>query len=122
MMSKNVIQEKSFQFSIQIIRICGELSKTRKEFVLSKQLIRSGTSVGALVRESAYAESRRDFVHKLGIALKEINETIYWLDLLNTSEILSDKESNALRLQANEIRKILSSIILTTKQNGLNHS
>jgi len=79
---ENIIKTKSFLFSIKIVNLYKILSVEKKEYVMSKQLLRSGTAIGALVRESEHAESKADFVHKLSIALKEANETEYWLDLL----------------------------------------
>lgn len=105
-MSENVIKTKSFNFALRIIKLSQFLNQEKKEFVLSKQLLRSGTSIGALVRESEQAESKKDFIHKLAIAQKEANETDYWLELLFQS-IKSD---------IIEINKILASIIITTKQ------
>lgn len=81
-MKENIVKEKSYLFAIRIVNLCKYLSEEKKEFVLSKQLLRSGTAAGALVREAEQAESRADFMHKLSIALKEANETAYWLCLL----------------------------------------
>jgi four helix bundle protein len=80
-MSKSIIKDKSFVFSIRVVKLCKYLIENKKEFVLSKQLLRSGTAVGALVRESQNAESTKDFIHKLAVAQKECDETIYWLEL-----------------------------------------
>lgn len=79
MMKENVIKNKSFEFAIRIVKLYQFLCNDKKEFVLSKQLLRSGTSIGAMVREAEHSESKADFIHKLAIAQKEINETIYWL-------------------------------------------
>lgn len=91
MEKKNIIKEKSFAFAIDIVNLYKVLTD-RKEFVLSKQLLRSGTSIGANVRESEHAQSKADFIHKLSISLKEANETEYWLDLLYETKYLSDIE------------------------------
>lgn len=80
-MKENVIKSKSFAFALRIVKLYKYLSTTHNEYVLSKQLLRSGTAIGALVRESEHAESKADFIHKLSIALKEANETDYWLEL-----------------------------------------
>src|SRR5690242_10108812 len=80
-MKENLLKDKSFMFAIRIIKLYKYLCDEKKEFVLSKQVLRCGTSVGALVREAEHAESKADFVHKLAISQKEINETIYWLEL-----------------------------------------
>ena len=84
-MKDNIIKNKSYLFAVQIVQLYQYLCDKKKEFVLSKQLLRSGTSVGAMVREAEYAKSKIDFKHKLGIAQKEINETIYWLELLSST-------------------------------------
>jgi four helix bundle protein len=93
------------------------LSSEKKEFVLSKQLLRSGTSVGALVSESEHAESKLDFIHKLAIAQKEANESSYWLELLFQSEYISESQFHSLNSDVLEINKILASIIITAKNN-----
>jgi len=112
---ENVIKIKSFAFSIRIVRLYQYMCDNRKEFVMSKQLLRCGTSVGALVREAEQAESRPDFIHKLGIAQKEINETIYWLELLRATDYLGESEFQSINQNALEIIKILTSIIRSTK-------
>ena len=84
-MKKNIVKEKSFDFALKIIRVSQQLVNQKKEFVLSKQLLRAGTSIGANIRESEHAESMKDFIHKLSIALKEANETEYWIELLYRS-------------------------------------
>ena len=116
-MSKNMIHDKSFSFAVNIVRKCRELADLRKEYVLSKQLMRSATSVGAMIRESKFAESRKDFVHKLSIAQKEVHETIYWLDLLAATELLDKNDHVRFTQEAIEIRKIITAIIITTKNN-----
>jgi four helix bundle protein len=116
-MSENIIKSKSFSFALRIIKLYQYLSSEKKEFVLSKQLLRSGTSIGALVRESEHAESKLDFIHKLAIAQKEANESDYWLELLFQSNYLSESQFQSLNSDIIEINKIISSIIITTKQN-----
>ena len=96
-----------------------QLTQEKKEFVLSKQLVRSGTSVGANVREATCAESKRDFVHKLNIALKEAREAGYWLELLKDSEYIGNEVFLKVNAECNEVVKIISSIILTTKSRYL---
>lgn len=114
-MKKNVIKEKSLAFALQIIKIYKVLCNN-KEFVLSKQLLRSGTSIGAMVRESEHAESKSDFIHKLAIAQKEANETDYWIELLFRSNYI-DKDDHEIRLVLLlEIRKLLSSILISSKK------
>jgi four helix bundle protein len=114
---ENVIKIKSFAFSIRIVRLYQFLSSRKKEYVLSKQLLKSGTSVGALIREAEQAESKVDFKHKLSIAQKEINETIYWLELLYATDYLIEKQFESINIDAIEIFKILTSIIKSTKLN-----
>lgn len=113
---ENVLLDKSFLFAIRIVNAYKYLKENHKEFVLSKQLLRSGTSVGALVREAQNAESKADFIPKLGIAQKECDETIYWLELLNATNFLNREEFESLKLDASELLKILRSSILPVKQ------
>jgi len=114
---ENIIKIKSFAFSIRIVRLYQYMCDSRKEFVMSKQLLRCGTSVGALIREAEQAESRSDFIHKLGVAQKEINETLYWLELLRATDYLAELEFESINQNALEIIKILTSIIKSTKSN-----
>ncbi|MDD4044107.1 MAG: four helix bundle protein [Bacteroidales bacterium] len=116
-MRDNIIKNKSFEFAIRIVRLYQFLCNEKKEFVLSKQLLRSGTSVGAMVRESEHSESKADFIHKLAIAQKEINETIYWLELLQATDYLSQEQFESINKDAVEIIKLITSIIKTTKSN-----
>lgn len=116
-MKNNVVKEKSFAFAIRIVNLYKFLVNEKKEFVLSKQLLRSGTAVGALVRESEQAESKADFIHKLAIALKEANETEYWLELLHQTEYLEPKAFESLHQDNVELLKLLTSIIKTSKGN-----
>ena len=115
-MGDNVIKNKSFNFALRIVKLYQFLNQEKKEYVLSKQLLRSGTAIGALVRESEQAESKLDFIHKLAIAQKEANETDYWLELLFQSEYLNETQFQSLKNDIIEINKILASIIITTKQ------
>ena len=117
-MKNSIIKEKSFVFALDIIQLYKTLSQNKKEFVLSKHLLRSGTSIGANVREAEYAESKSDFIHKLAIALKEANETEYWIELLNASDYLTSDEFNYIKLKVTEQLKLLTSIINTTKINN----
>lgn len=111
----NIIKDKSFAFAIKVINLYKGLVD-KKEFVISKQLLRSGTAIGALVREAEHAESSADFVHKLAISQKEANESDYWIDLLYETEYIDKKQFDVLKKDIQEIMKILASIILTTKQ------
>ena len=114
MEKKNIIKEKSFAFAIHIVNLYKVLSE-KKEFVLSKQVLRSGTSIGANVRESEHAQSKADFIHKLSISLKEANETEYWLDLLYETKYLSDVEFQNIKPKIIELLRLLTSIIKTSK-------
>ena len=116
-MKESNIRNKSFLFAVRMIKLFQYLSTEKKEYVLSKQLLRSGTAVGAMVREAEHAESKADFVHKMAIAQKEINETIYWLELLAETDYLVKQEFESLNNDAVELIKILSTIITKTKQN-----
>ena len=114
-MKSNIIKEKSFSFALEIVAIYKYLSFEKREFVLSKQMLRSGTSIGANIREAEHAESKADFIHKLSIALKEANETEYWLDLLYQSEYLTVSQFQNIKDQITQQLKLLTSIINTTK-------
>jgi four helix bundle protein len=116
-MAENIIKTKSFSFALRIVKLQQFLIFEKKEFVLSKQLLRSGTSIGAMVRESEHAESKLDFIHKLAIAQKEANESDYWLELLFQSQYLSEDQYQSLNMDIIEINKLLASIIISTKNN-----
>jgi len=116
-MKENIIKNKSFDFAIRIVKVNQYLCNEKKEFVLSKQLLRSGTSVGAMVREAEHAETKVDSKHKMSIAQKEINETIYWLELLKATDYLTTEQFEEINDFAIEIIKIITSIIKTTKAN-----
>jgi four helix bundle protein len=115
-MRDNVVRDKSFGFALRIVKLSRYLNEQKKEYVLSKQLLRSGTSIGALVRESAYAESKADFIHKLAIALKEANETEYWIDVLFHTGYINDNSYHSITLDLKEILKLLTSIIKKSKE------
>ena len=114
-MKKNVVKDKSLAFAIRVVRLNQLLVSEKREYVMSKQILRSGTSVGAMVREAEFAESKTDFIHKLAIAQKEINETLYWLELLQKTDYLNQKEYNSMVADAAELIKRLTSIIKTSK-------
>ena len=114
MEKRNVIKEKSFLFAIEIIGLYKVLAE-RKEFVLSKQVLRSGTSIGANIREAEHAQSKADFIHKLSISLKEANETEYWLDLLYETKYINQIEFENIKPKIIELLKLLTSIINTSK-------
>jgi len=115
----NVIKIKSFAFAVRIVKLSQYLQTEKKEFVLSKQLLRSGTSVGAMVYEAEQAQSKADFVHKLSVAQKEINETMYWIELLRATEFLATEQFESMNHDAVELIKIITSIIKTSKSNNL---
>jgi len=112
---ENIIKDKSFKLAIRIVELCRFLKEEKAEYVLSKQLLRSGTSVGALIREAEHAESNQDFIHKMAIAQKEINETLYWLELLSATDYLTLEQFNSINNDAIEIIKLLTSILKTIK-------
>ena len=113
---ENIIEDKSFRFAIRIVNLYKYLCRTKKEFVLSKQLLRAGTSIGANVAESQQAQSRADFISKLSIALKETSETKYWLRLLKATDYLTDEESRSIYADCVELEKLLVTILKSTKQ------
>jgi len=115
-MAGNPIKDKSFAYALAIIKAYKILHSDR-EYVMGRQLLRSGTAIGALVREALNAESKADFIHKMGIAQKECDESIYWVELLKSSELLRENICNSLQSDANEILKLLRSIIMTAKKN-----
>ena len=114
-MKKNIIQTKSFEFAIQIVKTYKTIVSEEKEYVLSKQLLRSGTSIGANISEAVRAQSSKDFVHKLQISRKEANETLYWLNLMQETNLLKSEVSNKLISLCEELLRILTSIIKTTE-------
>ena len=118
-MQKDVLKGKSYAFAIRIVKLTQFLQGEYKEFVLSRQILKSGTSIGALVREAKYAQSTLDFIHKLSIALKEANETYYWLSLLHDTNYIEEKLFNSLLNDCNELISLLVSIVKTTKKNLL---
>ena len=116
---KDLLKDKSLDFSIDIVQLNKQLIEEKKEFVLSKQIMRSGTAIGALIREAKYGESPKDFKHKLSIALKEANETQYWLELLLQTQFISHQHYTQLNLKLNELLKLLVSSIKTIQQKTL---
>ena len=113
-MNDNVIENKSFDFAVRIVNLHKHLSAEKKEFVLSKQLLRSGTSIGANVSEAVRGQSKADFLAKMCIALKEANESHYWIRLLYKTDFLTDQEFNSIENDVVELIKILSSICKTS--------
>ncbi len=116
-MKDNLIKIKSFDFALRIIKLYKYITEEKREYILSKQLLRSGTSIGANIREAEHAESKADFIHKLSISLKEANETEYWLELLFKSKFITDNEFESISKDISEILKLLISIIKTSKKN-----
>lgn len=112
---RDILKDKSFAFANRIIKLYLYLSENKNSYVLNKQLLRSGTAIGALIRESKNAESKLDFIHKLGIAQKECDETMYWLELLSENKFITKKQFESIYNDAVELLKIIKSSILTTK-------
>ena len=115
-MAKSILKEYSFKFAIEIIKLYKNLVESKREFVLSKQLLKSGTSIGAMIREAKNAESKNDFIHKLAIAQKECDETMYWLELLKESNYIELNEFTKIHESAFSLLKMIRSSILTIKQ------
>ena len=115
MKQENVIQEKSFAFAVRIVNLYKYLCEEKREFVLSKQILRSGTSIGANIEESIGGQSDKDFLTKVTIAYKEARETVYWLKLLLATDYLNKEQANSLLKDAQEICKILGKIQITVK-------
>jgi four helix bundle protein len=113
--TKGIVRDKSFAFALRIVKLYKYLTADKKEYVLSKQVLRSGTAIGALVREAEQAESKNDFIHKLAIALKEAAETEYWLELLFRSDYLEEKSYLSIHSDLKELLRLLTSIIKTSK-------
>lgn len=115
--AKTVLKDKSFHFAVRIVNLHKYVRETKMEYILTKQLLRCGTSIGANIREAQNAESSLDFIHKLGIAQKEADETLYWLELLKETSYLTEKEFTDIQKDAAELLKMIRSAILTKKQN-----
>ncbi len=115
MTKNNLVMDKSFAFALRTIKLYKLLCEERKEYVLSKQMMRSGTSIGAMIRESEHAQSKADFINKLSIALKEANETEYWLMLLRQADYLNEDEFNSIIVDCRELLRLLIAIVKTTK-------
>jgi len=121
-MKENVVQRKSYGFALRIVKVYIFLTKTKKEFVLSKQLLRSGTSIGANVEESIGAQSKSDFIAKMSIAYKEARESHYWLRLLHDGNFLTKKQFDSLVTDCEELARIIGTIQKTAKNNKKNNS
>src|SRR4029079_14728896 len=106
MSRESILKTKSFDFAVRVINLYKYLKKRHNEYVVSQQILRAGTSIGALVREAEFAESRKDFMHKLSIGLKEANESVYWLQLLFATEFIDKKMFNSMIIDATELLKM----------------
>ena len=120
MRSKSIIEQKSLVFALRIIKAFRFLKEQKGKYIMSKQLLRSGTAIGALIREAEFAESKKDFIHKLKlhISLKEANETDYWLTLLHESDYINDIAFQSIQTDCTELIKLLTSIIKSSKYNS----
>jgi len=114
-MGKTILQEKSYVFAIAIVRLCQNIQEERKEYVLTKQVLRSGTAIGALIREAEFGQSRADFINKLSISLKEANESMYWISIMYDTGYISNETHKKLYGDCNEIIAILVASIKTLK-------
>ncbi len=117
-MKESILKDKAYKFALRIVKLNKFLNEEKREFVLSKQILRAGTSVGANIVEGNRAESMPDFIHKLSISLKESFETEYWLNLLKDSDYISEKQAESLILDCNELQKMLVTSIKTAKKNS----
>lgn len=117
-MSESIVKRKSFELAILGINLYKIIVAEKKEYVMSKQFLRSVTSVGANVREAVNAQSKADFIHKLSISQKECDETKYWLELLKETDFISEEDFKSMYEKSSEVLKIIKSIILTSKKNS----
>ena len=115
-MEYGAVYEKSMALAVRIVKLYKYLESEKKEYVMSKQLLRSGTSIGANVREGTYGQSRADFRAKMNIALKEASETEYWLELLTKTEYLTSEQYESIRTDCGEVAKLLTSIVKSSKE------
>lgn len=118
MKTENIIVDKSKAFAVRIINLYKYLCNEKKEFVLSKQLLRSGTSIGANVKEAIRGQSKDDFAHKMNISLKEASETEYWLELLYETDYITNQQFNSIITDCTELIKILTTIIKSSRNNA----
>lgn len=113
---EQTVERKSFLFAVRIVKLCKHLNSSKREYILSKQLLRAGTSIGANIAEAEQAQSRADFISKMNIALKEAVETNYWLRLLRATDHLSEPEFSSIHSDCRELEKMLTAIIKSAKQ------
>jgi len=114
---ENPVLDKSYQFALRVVKVFQHLTEEKREWVLSKQVLRSGTSIGANVREAVYAQSKKEFIAKLNIALKEAHESDYWVCLLRDGGYLAVAESSSLLKDVDELIRLLTSIIKSSRNN-----
>ena len=115
MQSENIFIQKSFNFAVNIVQFCNSSNNNYQQNILNKQLLRSATAVGALIREAQNAESKTDFIHKLGIAQKECDESCYWLEILNKTKMIDGLVYKELHFEASSLLRLIRSAIITTK-------
>ena len=115
-MRESILRDKSYAFAIRVVNLYRYLCEDKKEYVLSKQLLRSGTAIGALIREAEFGQSKADFISKMSIALKEANETNYWLNLLKDTKYLNEKMFDSISADCLELIKMLVATVKTAKQ------
>ncbi len=115
-MKENPVVDKSFAFAVRVVRLCKHLNDEKREFTLSKQLLKSGTSIGANISEAQQGQSKKDFLAKMNISLKECTETKYWLRLLTATDYLNETESKSIMADCVELEKLLTSIVKNMKQ------
>ena len=120
-MKENAILEKSKRFAVRIVKFCKYLCEEKKEYRISDQLFRSGTSIGANVSEAIVAQSTKEFIAKLNISLKEANESMYWIEILKEAEIISETEFKSINADCNEVKSLLVAIVKTMNSNKLKH-
>jgi four helix bundle protein len=117
MKRKSILEEKSYKFALRMVKLYKYLIENKRDYILSKQLLRCGTSIGANVKEALQAESKPDFIHKLCIALKETSETEYWINLLYDSDLIDKRSYDSINNDCTEILRLLTSIIKTSRSN-----
>lgn len=114
-MKENILKSKSYDFAIDIVKLCQSITSEKKEFVLSRQIMKSGTAIGALIREAEFGQSKPDFANKMSIALKEANETDYWLSILRDTGYIDEKQHQILSANCTELIKLLVATVKTAK-------
>ena len=115
-MVKGAVYEKSMEFAVRIVKLYEYLQSEKQEYVMSRQVLRSGTSIGANIREANYGQSKKDFTSKMSIALKELSETEYWLELLTRTNYITTEQYDSIKKDCSEVAKLLISIVKTSKE------